>query len=1107
MSIQLRAAVGLLLSCALLPTVVAAAPAHASPAPGTSPSAASAAADVVPGGVQPVVPHRVLDTRSGTGAPRGLVRTGTAVTLDVTGTAGVPASGVSAVALTVTAVAPTATGWVTVHPHGTTAPATSNLNFSRDATVPNLVLTPVAPDGTIDLTVGGTGASTHLLADVAGYVRSGEPVDPGTVHTVRASRLLDTRTGVGGTLGQVPAGDSRRLVVAGRGGVPATGAGAVWLTVTATRPTASGYVSVTPTAQTSAATSVLNYATVQTRANLVLVPLAGDGSVSLRVGGSGSTDLLADVSGWVGSGTAAGDGGVTAVAPARLLDTRTTPGSSAQDGSVITVPATGRAGVPDGRVSAVVLNVTATAAGSHGYVTAGPEAPWFLQTSNLNFAPGRSVANLVVVPLGPSGVARLAVEMNGGTVDLLVDVAGYVVGQPADTTPPDPVTDLLVTRADDTTFALRWANPTTGDLTGVMLRRKIGVTPPQSPLDGELLADSLATQYVDAGRPPATTFSYAVFAHDGVRNYAGAASGSAHTPGLLWNAPQSVSPYRGAPADVSCPTTTWCMAVDRSGAALTFSGSSWSAPRRVVDPGDDPYAGFTSVSCPTTTYCVAASQAGLSTYANGTWGTPTKPGGRVLHHVECVSTAFCAAASGDGYVAVRRGGAWTTPASLGSGISWFSLSCASASFCVTAGQDNTSDGRVARWNGTSWTKATRVEPSGSSAYAVSCTSTSFCMVTDGAGSYVRWNGTRWTAPVFHGDGEFQARDLSCTSASRCVAYDAGLGVIRWDGTTWSARSTAGFGQANNGAVDCASSSMCMTVEDHGRYRRWNGTSWSAASTFDPTSGGIADLSCGSASRCLLTDTVRNARTWTGSTWSAPVAVANHWTEADCPTASWCLVIEPWTGATRTYSNGVWGKAFAGPRQYGSPTCVDSAWCMSIGADGRVVWGNGSAWGTPRRVFDPYDVYGVTCSTRTSCLAVSGGGRWSAFNGTSWTTPRLFAPDGIRTETLSCASARMCLALGDSGLTFRFDGQAWQQLSNQYDPVTGSGVDLSCPAENFCALLNSDGSISNYTGREWNPVRAPTSMPAGEQMTTIDCPSVHTCVVASLTRAAVSTKGT
>jgi len=55
------------------------------------------------------------------------------------------------------------------------------------------------------------------------------------------------------------------------------------------------------------------------------------------------------------------------------------------------------------------------------------------QTSNLNFQPGQSIPNLVIVPVGADGKIQL---FNGstGTVQLLADVAGYILGG----TPTEP---------------------------------------------------------------------------------------------------------------------------------------------------------------------------------------------------------------------------------------------------------------------------------------------------------------------------------------------------------------------------------------------------------------------------------------------------------------------------------------------------------------------------------------------------------------------------------------------------------------------------------------------------------------------------------------------
>jgi hypothetical protein len=52
---------------------------------------------------------------------------------------------------------------------------------------------------------------------------------------------------------------------------------------------------------------------------------------------------------------------------------------------------------------------------------------------------------------------------------------------------------------------------------------------------------------------------------------------------------------------VSCPTTSFCMAVDEdSNRSVMFSGGSWSAPI----PASSGY-GLEAVSCPSTSFCVA----------------------------------------------------------------------------------------------------------------------------------------------------------------------------------------------------------------------------------------------------------------------------------------------------------------------------------------------------------------------------------------------------------------------------------------------------------------------------------------------------------------------
>jgi endonuclease/exonuclease/phosphatase family metal-dependent hydrolase len=112
-------------------------------------------------------PARVLDTRSGTGAPAAAVAAKGSVDLQVTGREGVPATGVKAVVLNVTATSPAGTGFVSSRATGAKPTSATNLALVSGRNIADRVIVPVSADGqvTLDSTV-----KTHLVADVVGYV-------------------------------------------------------------------------------------------------------------------------------------------------------------------------------------------------------------------------------------------------------------------------------------------------------------------------------------------------------------------------------------------------------------------------------------------------------------------------------------------------------------------------------------------------------------------------------------------------------------------------------------------------------------------------------------------------------------------------------------------------------------------------------------------------------------------------------------------------------------------------------------------------------------------------------------------------------------------------
>ncbi len=113
-----------------------------------------------------LTPSRVLDTRSGIGAPRARVGQ-TPLEVTLLGRGGVPDDSVTGVMLNVTAVAPTATTFVTVYPGGSVRPTASNLNLVAGQVLANMVLARLGPDGTVMMY--HSGGTVDLIADVVGY--------------------------------------------------------------------------------------------------------------------------------------------------------------------------------------------------------------------------------------------------------------------------------------------------------------------------------------------------------------------------------------------------------------------------------------------------------------------------------------------------------------------------------------------------------------------------------------------------------------------------------------------------------------------------------------------------------------------------------------------------------------------------------------------------------------------------------------------------------------------------------------------------------------------------------------------------------------------------
>jgi hypothetical protein len=241
-----------------------------------------------PGAFKALVPTRILDTRSSTGA----VAARGAVSVKVRGMAGIPA-GASAVVMNLTVTEPRSFGFLTVYPSGTGKPSASNVNYSAGQTVPNLVVVPVGADGNVTVSNTSSG-SAQVVADVSGYFLTGTPIQPGAFGYLAATRFLDTRV----SSGRVAAGGSVAFQVRGVQGIPVNTV-AVVVNLTVTEAGSYGFLTAFASGSVMPNTSNLNYARDQTVPNLAVVPVGADGKVRITNTSGGAVQVIADVSGYV----------------------------------------------------------------------------------------------------------------------------------------------------------------------------------------------------------------------------------------------------------------------------------------------------------------------------------------------------------------------------------------------------------------------------------------------------------------------------------------------------------------------------------------------------------------------------------------------------------------------------------------------------------------------------------------------------------------------------------------------------------------------------------------------------------------------------------------
>ncbi|MEX2627555.1 MAG: CAP domain-containing protein [Ilumatobacteraceae bacterium] len=236
---------------------------------------------------EPRRPSRVYDTR---GADVARLSPGEVRSVTIPG---VP-DDTAAVALNLTAVEPSADGWLQAFPCGeATDFDVSNVNFAAGRTRPNSAVVPLSAGGTVCLR---SDVHTDVIVDLGGvFTPSGDLV----FTALRPTRLLDTRStspslNPATAATRVAPDAAVSLKLAGSYGIP-DDARAVALNVTAVTPAAPGYLTVYPCGDPPASSNLNFDPTDLAVANGAVVGLDGDGAVCLVA--NQATHVLLDISG------------------------------------------------------------------------------------------------------------------------------------------------------------------------------------------------------------------------------------------------------------------------------------------------------------------------------------------------------------------------------------------------------------------------------------------------------------------------------------------------------------------------------------------------------------------------------------------------------------------------------------------------------------------------------------------------------------------------------------------------------------------------------------------------------------------------------------------
>ncbi|HET9050607.1 MAG TPA: IPT/TIG domain-containing protein, partial [Candidatus Dormibacteraeota bacterium] len=467
---------------------------------------------------------------------------------------------------------------------------------------------------------------------------------------------------------------------------------------------------------------------------------------------------------------------------------------------------------------------------------------------------------------------------------------------------------------------------------------------------------------------------------------------SAATPALTFTAPVDVD-GTNLIQGISCPTPSFCAAVDEVGDVLTSANPAGGAAAWTSAKVDSQTP--IGISCASPTLCVIADIGGrvvTSTNPSGgasAWTVTTLLSGAFLFVPSCPSVSFCALPAED--VGATGFGVYTSTNPAGGAAAWAltplntevnDAACPSASLCVLKGRNADVLTSTNPTGGTAtWVTA---DIDGTIALtSISCASASLCAAVDNAGQVLTATNPRggsanfWSAADI--DGSTILNRVSCpsTSPAFCAAVDTSGNVVSSTmppagASAWSVQTVDGSPLT---ALACATNALCVAGDNRGQVVVGTGTAGGPAVT------GIAPAQGPTAGGTSVAITGTGFSTAAGATTVAFGATAA--TGVTCSSATSCTAVAPAAGpgvvnVTATVAG---ASSPAGPLNNFTyqapgppPTVTALAPAQGPAGGGTVVTISGTGFSTAPGAtsvgFSGQPATNVSCSSTTTCVATS-----------------------------------------------------------------------------------------------------------------------------------------